>query len=287
MDNEKIQKLIQNASKIARQNFKFLWREQFWNLRRKKKNCSYVAFLCTVSDEINGEKVQEKFWLSDVMCDGQYAYGTVTTAPSIIQHIDKGSICTVPIDRIEDWMYVIDNKVYGGYTLNVRRSVLRGNELTMFDKGWGFQFGNPLYTDKYPVKRKPPKAAESEEDEKPPTKFFGITLQKKAKTKVTEDEENQESEEPEINRELDHPDAIARQVNYEQIYRNHPEKVNEVDANGWTPLHNHALAGNRHIVNILLECGADPTVETSHGHTALQLAQIMGWMEVVKRLSLF
>jgi uncharacterized protein YegJ (DUF2314 family) len=284
MDDKQLQ-LLENASKIARRNFKFCWREQFWNLRRSEHNCQTISFLCAISDEVNGEQVRERFWLSNLMFDGHFAYGTVDVEPSIIKNIEVGAVCTVPFDRIEDWMYVLEGKVYGGYTVNVRRSLLKPKERSLYDKSWGLEFGDPLYTNKYPVFKKPVEEEVKDEDEGPPTKFFGITITstKKKKEKPAKQEVVQDPTEH-INREYDHPDAILRFDKYKAMFKGHPYKVNQVDENGWTPLLNHALAGNRHIVELLLQCGADRSATTQHGETAMDLAKKMGWLEVVAKL---
>ncbi len=280
--DKKVQ-LFENASKIARQSFRFLWREQFWNFRRSEAKCDYVAVMCAVSDEVDGVKQSEQFWLVDPIFDGVYVYGTVAVIPSVIKNLEKGAVCTVPVDRIEDWMYVKEGKVYGGYTVNLRRSFLKGGELAMFDQGWGYDFGSPLTVDRYP------KAVVAKVEEvvkkKPPTKLFGITLGKtQAPMSAAAAEELEEDEVPHIDYELDHPDALARFENYSNLFRAHPEKVNELDENGFSPLHNHALAGNWHVVEVLLACGANTSLKTAHGHTARDLAMITGWVKVVELL---
>jgi ankyrin repeat protein len=63
-----------------------------------------------------------------------------------------------------------------------------------------------------------------------------------------------------------------------------PGLVNQRDDEGWTFLHREALAGNAGPVKVLLDHGADFTLRTKHGATALQLAHVLGWEKVVALL---
>jgi len=268
-----LSKVIKNASIVARKNFKFFWRERFWEIRRTQKECEFASVLCSVSDEINGEKVYEQFWLSDVMFDGTYVYGTINNAPQIVKNVELGAYCTIPLSSLEDWMYVREGIVYGAFTLQAQRNFMKPDERDYHDSQWGHDFGDPIYPKKYPIIKKP------EEPRRAEPKVFGITiptskLKKKALVHPHAD----------VDWEIDHPDSLTRIVKYDKTYRADPQKVNQVDENGWTPLHNHALVGSRHIVQLLVELGADTSVQTQHGQTAKDLAQLVGWPEVVKIL---
>ena len=58
----------------------------------------------------------------------------------------------------------------------------------------------------------------------------------------------------------------------------------EPDSTGWTLLHHLALAGSAATVKLLLEHGADASVRTHDGRTALDIAKSMGWPAVVALL---
>merc|ERR1712232_152256 len=45
----------------------------------------------------------------------------------------------------------------------------------------------------------------------------------------------------------------------------------EADTQGWTPLHDATLRGHKHVVSFLLNQGADLSVETETGATALDI----------------
>ncbi len=63
-----------------------------------------------------------------------------------------------------------------------------------------------------------------------------------------------------------------------------PEYVHQSDDRGWTLLHSESLAGNLTSVRILVEQGADPSLKTNDGETALELAGILGWDHVIEFL---
>ena len=63
-----------------------------------------------------------------------------------------------------------------------------------------------------------------------------------------------------------------------------PETIHQRDERGWTILHREALAGNRNIVQVLLEYGADRELTTPGGHTAVDLARLLNWDATVRIL---
>lgn len=64
-----------------------------------------------------------------------------------------------------------------------------------------------------------------------------------------------------------------------------PALVSAKDDKGWTFLHQEALAGSAATVKVLVEAGADLNAVTNHGMTPLQLAQSLGWDNVVALLA--
>jgi ankyrin repeat protein len=64
-----------------------------------------------------------------------------------------------------------------------------------------------------------------------------------------------------------------------------PSLISSTNDRGWTLLHHEALAGSAPTVMALLEARADPTSQTNDGKTPLQLAQSLGWDNVVALLT--
>ena len=63
-----------------------------------------------------------------------------------------------------------------------------------------------------------------------------------------------------------------------------PSLLHAKGHNGWTFLHQHASAGSTAVVKVLLEAGADINAVTDQGMTALQLARLLNWGNVVALL---
>ena len=61
--------------------------------------------------------------------------------------------------------------------------------------------------------------------------------------------------------------------NVMQLLLDRGAELNAVDQDGWTPLHGATLHGHKDVVQLLLERGADPNIATRPGrHTALSIA---------------
>uniref|UniRef100_A0A6Q2XCF0 Ankyrin 2a, neuronal n=1 Tax=Esox lucius TaxID=8010 RepID=A0A6Q2XCF0_ESOLU len=61
-------------------------------------------------------------------------------------------------------------------------------------------------------------------------------------------------------------------------------KVPIAAQNGYTPLHQAAQQGNTHIINVLLQHGAQPNATTVNGNTAMSIARRLGYISVVDTL---
>ena len=72
---------------------------------------------------------------------------------------------------------------------------------------------------------------------------------------------------------------------FEQYVKENPSIVTDADEEGFTQLHREALAGNLALVNVLLANGADKNVRTKSGKTAADLAENLGWKDIVKALA--
>jgi hypothetical protein len=115
------------------------------------------------------------------------------------------------------------------------------------DDAWGFKFGDPKKTRIGP----PPKA-------------FGKKPPKPAGD--------------------DHPLDETMAASLKTNLKKRPELATGKDSEGWTLLHQEALAGNGASIKALLEAGADPNAKTKHGMTPRQLAESLGWKKAAELL---
>ena len=92
---------------------------------------------------------------------------------------------------------------------------------------------------------------------------------------------NQQDEHPEYL--LNHP-MSAHIDSFKDFLSKNPDQTKLVDDNGLTMLHRECLAGNKNIVDALLEYEGVKDVKTKSGKTPLELARYVGWDKIVEVL---
>jgi len=111
------QELVQAVTR-AIASFKYLWRELTWEYRRIVPGLDLSAIKAAFKDpENNRNDAVEHMWLSDIDFDGDLISATLLNSPNEISSVKKGDQITLGRDQIEDWMYVMDGRVYGGFTI--------------------------------------------------------------------------------------------------------------------------------------------------------------------------
>src|SRR5215475_5658454 len=83
----------------------------------------------------------------------------------------------------------------------------------------------------------------------------------------------------------EHPMSVNMAASLKKQLVKDPSLISSTNDRGWTLLHLEALAGSAPTVKALLEAGADPTRQTNNGKTPLQLAQSLGWDNVIALLT--
>lgn len=61
--------------------------------------------------------------------------------------------------------------------------------------------------------------------------------------------------------------------------------INHQDASGFTVLHRAVMFGNKILVNIFLEHGADPLIKTNYGKTCIEMAAYYGHQDMLKMMN--
>jgi uncharacterized protein len=248
-----------DANKKARATFRYFWRELAWERRRIVPGLDMACVKAPFSDgpaaRADGKPAVEQMWINDVDFDGKVVRGTLINSPNWLKSVKEGDAVTLPGGRIADWMYAIAGRVYGGFTVNLMRARMNPAERKAHDRAWGLNFGDPAKIHIVPPKEKPG--------------FF-------ARLKGEPEPEDPRGE---------HPMSENMAPALREELKKSPEMLTTKDDGGWTILHHQALAGSVATVKVLLEMGADTGVRTAHGMTALDLARVLGWKEIVALLS--
>ncbi len=255
---------MQAAMEQARATFRYFWRELSWEYRRIVPGLDMSCVKAAFQDppemaERSGSEGVEQMWLGEIRFDGKNVTGRLLNEPNWLKSISAGDETQVPLQRIADWMYVIQGKAYGGYTVNLMRSRMSRKERAEHDSAWGLDFGDPtqirLVPDKWSGEK--PKGLLS--------RLFG-------------------GKPAPVDPDQEHPMAVNMGSSLEEFVKKDPSNATTTDDNGLTMLHQLALAGTAIGVQILLEHGADPNAKTNNGMTPLALAKVLGWKDVAEVL---
>ena len=133
---------MQRAFEQARESFKYFWRELYWERRRIAPMLDYAMVKICFLDVINGEEVGEHMWVNDVEFDGETIYGTLVNEPDSVQNVKVGDQISAKFTDMSDWLFAIDGRAYGGFSVQAMRSRMQKDELAEHDAAWGLDFGD-------------------------------------------------------------------------------------------------------------------------------------------------
>lgn len=249
------------AYENARQTFRYFWREVAWERRRIIPALGLACVKAPFWDEpaetdVTGNPKVEHMWFSEIDFDGQTVSGTLLNAPNDLTSISEGDFVSIPLEDISDWMYVIDGEVFGAHTVNLMRARMGYQERQSHDGAWGLNFGDPNKIRLIPEPKKQGGLLQS---------WFGKAAA------------------PDLAAE--HPMSINMAASLKEQLAKDPSLISSTDENGWTLLHQEALAGSAPTVKVLLDAGANRNAKTNLGVTPLQLAQSLRWDAVAALLS--
>lgn len=250
---------MQQASMDARKTFKFMWRELSWEYRRIIPGLDLAAVKVPfpVDRPRRNQPSVELMWINEIDFDGDSVKGVLINEPQWVSSVEPGDSVSVPLEKIGDWMYAMEGKVYGAFTVNVMRSQMSSRERRAHDQAWGLDFGNPNVIE----------LVRPEKSSGMIGKLFG------GGAKPLSAEELQETE---------HPMSENMEEQVIAMVQENRSVVKDVDEKGWSMLHYESLAGNATPVRILLKAGADPRRKTTSGYSAVALAKKMGWPRILR-----
>lgn len=245
------------AMREASQTFKYLWRELSWEYRRIIPALDLAAVKVSFSDDDNDGEDVEHMWVNNIMFDGKTITGELLNVPNELKSIQQGDAVNVTVDGISDWMFVSSGKVYGAHTVNLMRSRMSKSERTQHDKAWGLDFGDPEVIE---------------------LKHGQVTAKKKSIFNMFSKKTPEADVMPSSG---EHPMCLNMVEGLAEELAKNLDAFVALDDNGWAYIHHEALAGNAPSVKALLDHGVDPKVKTSDGQTALDLAKILNWENVI------
>lgn len=271
---------MEAASVKARDTFGFFWRELAWEKRRIIPGLGIAALKVAFSDppEMRSSDPNaletEHMWLGDVDFDGKEVTGTLMNEPHSLQSVSEGDTVTFGQDRINDWMYAVHDRVYGGFTVNLIRSRMSKGERKQHDGAWGLEFGDPENVLVVP----PVYLGEEEEAEESSGGFFSSLFGKKKQQPVAK------AQDYSVAAEFEHPMSVNMRGSLEEALKGDPSMLESTDDNGFAFLHQLSLAGSFDGVDVVLNHNADPNKPANNGMTPLQLAKTFNWKKVISRL---
>lgn len=128
----------------AQSTFKYFWRELSWEYRRiipgLNVACVKVAFSQQFPDE--DKPTVEHMWINDINFDGNTIYGILINDPNELTNVNNGDEISIPVAQISDWLFAIDNRTYGGFTMQAMRAAMTEEERQEHDEAWGLEFGD-------------------------------------------------------------------------------------------------------------------------------------------------
>jgi uncharacterized protein YegJ (DUF2314 family) len=263
---------MEQASAKARNTFRFFWRELAWEYRRIVPALDLAVVKAAFSDppemkSRNPDALDVEFmWLADVMFDGREVQGTLINSPNSLRSVKEGDQVSIAGNKIADWMYVIEGKVYGGFTIDLMRSRMSKGERKQHDEAWGFDFGEVGLVNLVP----PDYIGEEASTKKGILSFFGSAKpapQDYDKVAATE-----------------HPMSANMRSSFESTLASKPNFLHDTNERGYNFLHQLALAGSLDGVDVCLKHGADANKAAANGMTPMALAKSLGWKKVMARL---
>lgn len=134
-------KMIEAFQK-ARDTFKYFWRELFWERNRiiPALNMACVKIAFTQLQEGGDYPIVEHMWINDVQFDGEQLEGVLVNEPNQLTNVNNGDWIKVSVDQISDWLFSIQAKTYGGFTIQAMRSEMTEDECIAHDEAWGLDF---------------------------------------------------------------------------------------------------------------------------------------------------
>ncbi|MBC9931798.1 DUF2314 domain-containing protein [Chitinophaga qingshengii] len=133
-----------DAAAKAQATFKYFWRELSWEHRRIIPGLNVACVKVPFAQQFPGDDkpTVEHMWINDISFDGDNIYGILINDPNSLTNVSNGDEITVPLNQISDWLFAIDDRAYGGFTIQAMRAGMTEEERQDHDEAWGLEFGD-------------------------------------------------------------------------------------------------------------------------------------------------
>lgn len=132
------------AFQKAQQNFRYFWRELFWEYHRVIPGLSVACVKVAFSQAVEGgEPLVEHMWINEVNFDGELISGVLLNEPTQVNHVSVGQKVTIPMAHLSDWLFARGGKTFGGFSIQAMRAAMTEDERAAHDEAWGLDFGDP------------------------------------------------------------------------------------------------------------------------------------------------
>ena len=239
------------GQKSALLSFKYFWRELSWENRRIVPGLDMHAIKVPIKTNITkgNAPTHEQMWFSNVDFDGAAISGELLNQPNWVKKLKPGDRKIFKLEEISDWIYALNGRAYGGFTVNAMRSSMPKKELKQHDDAWGLKFGKPESVFVAPKSYDDIKSGYQLDDNIP-----------------------------------EHPMSIKMAKSLVKDIKKNPKDFLEVNSSGQSLLHYESLAGNLAQVKALLKCGANKNLKNINGLTPIELASFLHWDKIINVL---
>ncbi len=132
------------AAENARRTFRHFWNQVSLDFNRIVPALELACLKVPFSDDDSDDESQvEHMWVDQVNFDGVDVTGVLINEPNWLKSVAQGDEVSFPVSRISDWLCVLDEQVYGGYSIQVLRSRMSDDERNNHDEAWGLRFPPP------------------------------------------------------------------------------------------------------------------------------------------------
>lgn len=250
------------AFKNAQKTFKYFWRELSWDYRRIVPALNVACVKAAFQQEIEGQDtpIVEHMWINEVSFDGNNISGVLINTPHELTNISDGDSVSIPLSQISDWLFAItENKPKGMFS-----KLLSSTPKVKTYGGFTIQA----------MRSEMSKQERKEHDE-----AWGLEFGDYNEVWLA----YEQKEKPENL--IEHPMSKNMREKLIEFLQANPNEITNADDKGLTLLHTETIAGNLTSVEVLLKLGADKSLKTQDGQTALDFAKKLNWEHIIPVLA--